>query len=242
MFSKPEVLMQGEGWSLDLCDIIDPKITTKWFQHIKNLKLQTKPHTDRMWEGKQTRMRRDVEFYSLKPVSYILSKRSFPAVDFSVEQKEILECVNKERDEVYNSMIINKYQTGDDLISPHCDDADTLGKFGVCTISFGATRICRFRKKIDYNPDGVFGDIVLDVPCVHGSMLSMVGTFQTFFTHEIVYDPECIDVRFALTMRCMREELKPSSICVTCKTNPAAKNKKYCRSCTVKFQSTFRSC
>ncbi len=180
MFCKRTVLMQGDDWSLDLC-YLTPKVALEWLEHVMGLKLQECPLSNRMWEGKKTRLRRDVEFYATGKTNYLISKRAFPAVQVTSTQKAMIDAVNIERSECYNAMIINRYNDGSQSIGPHCDDPNNLGKHGVCTLSFGETRICRFRKRVE---DGV-GDVVLDVPCTHGSMLSMVGKFQDFHTHEI---------------------------------------------------------
>ncbi len=252
MFSQKIVLLQGDDWSLDVCHM-NKDDADKFYEELQKLPLQKRPELNRIWNGYHTRMRRDFEFFATGQTSYIVSKKRFPAVQVNGALENILHCVNTERGESYNAMLLNRYRDENESIGPHCDVKEHLGKFGVCTLSFGQTRICRFRKRVPY--DEPLGDVVLDVPCVHGSMLSMVGTFQDYFTHEIPAlevreDAETkIFPRLSVTFRWMKDldtnvkaKAKPTEICVTCCTNPVVADKKFCRFCMVAYQTSLHPC
>ena len=92
-----------------------------------------------------------------------------------------------------NSCLINKYNDGNDYISPHRDTHLTFGRFPtIINISIGATRELLFKKnssdeKYSYNLES-------------GSCFIMAGSSQELYTHEITKS-DCKNVRYSLTLR-----------------------------------------
>jgi hypothetical protein len=203
-FSERKVLLEGEGWSLEM-RMLHPELHQRWGKHVSQLKLQQRPLLNKIFDGRQTRASRNMEFFATFPCKYVLTKTPFPAVAMNDTQKEMLQVVNSSCDETYNAMVVNEYEDGWQRLAYHSDNPNHLGKHGVNTLSFGETRVFRVRRKVLFEEGG--GPIVLDVPCIDGSMLSMLGKFQELFTHEIVREEtKRVGPRRSVTFRCMKPE------------------------------------
>lgn len=93
-----------------------------------------------------------------------------------------------------NSCLINKYDNGNNFISPHRDCELSFGSEPtIIGLSFGETREINFIHNIDSNKDFSFN---LD----SGSLFIMAGTSQIDFKHTIKKD-NSINERFSLTFR-----------------------------------------
>lgn len=202
MFHPPTVLLSASDWTLE-GSAIKKEVADGWYKAFLKLPLREKPLFDHMTRnGKQTRAHRDVAFFSDVNKSYTISKTEFEPLPLTPELKQLLESVNTEFGECYNAVIVNRYNDGFESIGPHSDNPKALGKKGVVTLSFGETRICRIRPK---QPHGDPQVAVMDVECSHGTILNMFGTFQEFFTHEIVSEEyEQMSSRISVTCRWMK--------------------------------------
>tara|TARA_B110000908_G_C10266895_1_gene465043 strand:- start:5917 stop:6531 length:615 start_codon:yes stop_codon:yes gene_type:complete len=92
-----------------------------------------------------------------------------------------------------NSLLINKYNDGNDYIRPHRDTNLTFGKFPtIINISIGDTRELLFKKNnskkiYSYNLES-------------GSCFIMSGSSQELYTHEITKSTSK-NIRYSLTLR-----------------------------------------
>jgi len=94
-----------------------------------------------------------------------------------------------------NSCLINKYPTGDNVISPHRDSELSFGeKPTIVGLSLGETRTIYFDRQQD-KPNGSFS---FDLES--GSIFIMAGSSQKFYHHSLKRS-SCKGVRYSLTFR-----------------------------------------
>ena len=108
--------------------------------------------------------------------------------------RELLDIVNNEFGTQFNGILVNKYMDGNDYISAHSDDETGVDLIGVISISYGAERIFRIRKKDTKH-------IVYDELTTHCSILHMGGNFQKLYTHEIPIQKKIKEPRISFTFR-----------------------------------------
>jgi alkylated DNA repair dioxygenase AlkB len=93
--------------------------------------------------------------------------------------EEMLNFANNLNLGAFNQILVNWYDNGHDNIGPHSDDERQLVKDSpIVSISFGARRIFRIRKKASK-------EIALDLPVNNRTFLIMGGKMQSEFTHEV---------------------------------------------------------
>jgi alkylated DNA repair dioxygenase AlkB len=102
-----------------------------------------------------------------------------------------LEYVNRD-DGSYNQVVINWYKDGQDYTAQHSDCEDGMEEGAdIVVISLGDERIFKIRPKNPQREEGDSETIVvnktegLDIPCPHGSVLTMGGHAQKFFRHGV---------------------------------------------------------
>ena len=99
-----------------------------------------------------------------------------------------------------NSLLINYYASGRNVISRHRDKESVFGENPtVAIVSLGATRRFRFTP---VSPDSVKSTgPPLDYDLVSGSLLVMSGTTQKYYLHELLRDASVTTPRCGLTFR-----------------------------------------
>ncbi|HEY7439268.1 MAG TPA: alpha-ketoglutarate-dependent dioxygenase AlkB [Acidimicrobiia bacterium] len=97
----------------------------------------------------------------------------------------------------FNSVLANLYRDGRDSLAWHSDDEPELGSEPViASVSLGAVRRCRFRRRSDSGD--AFG---IDLPT--GSVLVTGGTTQVHWQHAIPKTAADVGPRINLTYRCI---------------------------------------
>lgn len=92
-----------------------------------------------------------------------------------------------------DSCLINKYKNGNDIISPHKDNAVSFGLYpNIIIYSLGSKRELRINSDID-NKFKIFD-------LEPNSLFIMSGASQKYFTHEIIKN-DSKEVRYSLTFR-----------------------------------------
>ena len=106
----------------------------------------------------------------------------------------LLDIVNSIFSTQFNGILVNKYMDGNDYIGAHSDDETGLDTVGVISISYGAERIFRIRKKETKQH-------ICDEPTTHCSIIHMGGNFQKLYTHEIPIQKKIKEPRISFTFR-----------------------------------------
>jgi alkylated DNA repair dioxygenase AlkB len=161
---------------------------------IKDIELQLEERPEIIIFGKKCKQQRNVGFFSNKSIGYKYSKKMMDSKPLSKCMGELLDIVNKEIGAEFNGILVNKYMDGNDYISAHSDDENTLDSVGVVSISYGSERIFRIRNKVTK-------EIVCDELTTHCSILHMGGNFQKLYTHEIPIQRKIKEPRISFTFR-----------------------------------------
>jgi alkylated DNA repair dioxygenase AlkB len=94
----------------------------------------------------------------------------------------------------FNSVLINRYRTGQDSMGWHADKERELGPEPViASVSLGTTRTFEFRHAKTRQ--------IHSMPLTHGSLLIMRGSTQRDWVHRVPKEPEARGERINLTFR-----------------------------------------
>ena len=144
--------------------------------------------------GKKCKQQRNIGFFSDKSIGYKYSKKIMESKPLTKSMSELLDIVNIIFSTQFNGILVNKYMDGNDYISAHSDDETGLDSAGVISISYGAERIFRIRKKESKQH-------ICDELTTHCSILHMGGNFQKLYTHEIPIQKKIKEPRISFTFR-----------------------------------------
>ena len=104
--------------------------------------------------------------------------------------------VQKETGLQFNAVLLNLYRNGNDSVAWHSDKEHKIGKNpSIASVTFGQTRPFRFRHKTDKSLSQ------LEIPLLHGTLLLMSGTTNTFWEHHIPKSAKEMLPRINLTFR-----------------------------------------
>tara|TARA_B100000902_G_scaffold399799_1_gene472606 strand:- start:4057 stop:4719 length:663 start_codon:yes stop_codon:yes gene_type:complete len=93
----------------------------------------------------------------------------------------------------FNTCLINKYNTGEDIISAHKDNKFSFGEYpNIIIYSVGCQRELKVNSDISKES--------FIIPLLPNSLLIMSGASQKYFTHEIIKN-NSKDIRYSLTFR-----------------------------------------
>lgn len=185
-------LLSGDGEAYYHGKIFDNYLADKYFQSLLTLTA---------WEndsvtvyGKTYITARKIAWYGDNGISYTYSgsqKIALPWYDELVAIKQSVELITKE---TFNSCLLNLYHNGNEGMSWHSDDEDSLGQTPViASISFGAERNFLFRSKLNNRK--------FSVNLEHGSLLLMRGYTQKNFQHSLPKATKIKSPRINLTYR-----------------------------------------
>ena len=100
----------------------------------------------------------------------------------------------------FNSVLLNLYRDGQDSMGWHSDDEAELGRNpAVASLSFGETRIFRFKHK------SATGQKSVAIELSNGSLLLMAGPTQHCWQHSIAKQAAVSGPRINLTFRNVRQ-------------------------------------
>ena len=105
--------------------------------------------------------------------------------------------LEKQTNLTFNSVLLNYYRDGQDSNGWHADNEPELGNNPViASVSLGATRDFQLRHNQHNN-------LKKSIPLIHGSLLIMQGTTQTYWKHHIPKRAQA-DPRINLTFRTIK--------------------------------------
>lgn len=144
--------------------------------------------------GKKCHQRRNVGFFSNESVGYKYSRQMMNSKQLTGPLLELLYSVNASIGTRFNGILVNYYKNGEDYIGAHSDNEAGLDKYGVVSLSYGASRKFRIRDKATKK-------ILFDTNLNQGEMMHMGGNFQKLYTHEIPVEKKVKDGRYSFTFR-----------------------------------------
>lgn len=144
--------------------------------------------------GKEINFPRLTAWYGNGDKPYTFSGTTLPAKIWTPELLEIKAKIDTLGKVDFNSVLLNRYRTGDDWISWHQDAEKELGKNPVIgSVNFGATRkfqIRHLRTKEKF-----------EIELRHGSLLVMLGALQHNWQHQVPKTKKQVGERLNLTFR-----------------------------------------
>lgn len=128
------------------------------------------------------------------PHEYGYSGARHPVAPMPAMMREVLAAVSERTGQPFNSVLLNRYASGQDCVGWHSDDDYDPGQHpGIASVSLGATR--RFRLRSRHTRETV------DLDLVGGSLLFMGAGTQRDWQHSLPRRKRCREVRINLTFR-----------------------------------------
>ena len=113
---------------------------------------------------------------------------------------EVKRAVERPAGVIFNSVLLNRYRTGQDSVAWHSDDEKEFGRNPViASASFGDTRTFQLRHKKRKA-------LKASVELTHGSLLIMRGATQHNWLHQIPKTTRDVGERINLTFRVVRAQ------------------------------------
>jgi len=156
-------------------------------------------HDTAVMFGKPIVTARKVAWYGDMNFSYTYSGATRHALPWTKELQALKKLTEELTDTSYNSCLLNLYHNGDEGMSWHSDDENSLGKNStIASLTFGAERrFCLRHRKTKYD-----AEVMLE----HGSLLVMKGTTQTYWLHSLPKTKKIRTPRINLTFRTIVEQ------------------------------------
>lgn len=143
--------------------------------------------------GKEILVPRDTCWYGEKTYTYSGIKN--PPKALTPTLLKIKGDVEEKTNEVYNSLLINKYISGSDSVDWHADDEPEISlETGIASLTLGEERDFLMREK------GTKGDNK-KIPLENGSLLHMKAPTQQFWEHSVPKRSSIKKPRINLTFR-----------------------------------------
>lgn len=147
--------------------------------------------------GKKIEFPRLTAWYGDNDKPYTFSGITLQPLPWTSEILKIKQKIEPIAKTEFNSVLLNLYRSGNDLISWHTDAEKELGINPVIASSnFGATRKFQLRH-IKTNEK-------LEIELGHGSLLIMQGELQHFWQHQVPKTSKPIGERINLTFRVIK--------------------------------------
>lgn len=193
--SNPELVKINNGEYIHIPNFYS-KIEADFFLDKLLDSIEWKQESMNMY-GRQIPFPRLTSWYGDNEKPYSFSGITLQPHSWSKELLKIkIKIENKVKTE-FNSVLLNRYRSGNDSISWHTDAEKELGKNPIiASVNFGAER--KFQLKHIDTKERI--DIILK----HGSLLIMKGELQHFWKHQIPKTKKEVKERINLTFRTIK--------------------------------------
>lgn len=147
--------------------------------------------------GKQIDFPRLTAWYGDNDKPYKFSGITLQPLQWTTEILAIKNKIEPVSKVIFNSVLLNRYRSGNDSISWHTDAEPELGKNPVIgSVNFGATRKFQLRH--------IKTKEKIDIELSNGSLLIMQGELQHFWQHQVPKTKEPKGERINLTFRVIK--------------------------------------
>jgi alkylated DNA repair dioxygenase AlkB len=147
--------------------------------------------------GKHIITKRKVGWYGDLPFVYTYSHSAKKALPWNDVLKNIKSIAEKHTGKSFNSCLLNLYHDGQEGMSWHSDDEDTLEPdASIVSISFGAARKFSFQHKTNKTSQSILLE--------NGSLLVMESNVQKNWLHALPKSKRISSPRINLTFRTMK--------------------------------------
>jgi len=147
--------------------------------------------------GKQVDFPRLTAWYGDNDKPYSFSGITLQPKIWTKELLEIKDKIEPLSNVQFNSVLLNRYRSGNDSISWHTDAEKELGPNPViASVNFGATRKFQLRH--------IKTKEKIEIELTHGSLLIMQGELQHFWQHQVPKTSKVVTERINLTFRVIK--------------------------------------
>lgn len=147
--------------------------------------------------GKQANFPRLTAWYGDNDKPYSFSGITLAPKVWTRELLEIKNKIEPLSKVQFNSVLLNRYRSGNDSISWHTDAEKELGINPViASVNFGATRKFQLRH--------IKTKEKLEIELTHGSLLIMQGELQHYWQHQVPKTSKVVNERINLTFRVIK--------------------------------------
>lgn len=148
--------------------------------------------------GKTYQQPRLTALYGENGKSYTYSGITMKPLPFTSLLKEIKDLIETITKETFTTVLLNLYRNGQDSNGWHSDDEKELGKNPViASVSFGAERVFHFKHKNNK-------ELKKSIQLQHGSLLTMKGSTQKKWKHQLPKTKKVDSPRINLTFRAIK--------------------------------------
>ena len=162
--------------------------------------LDWRPERLRMF-GKEVTAPRLTACYGDPGASYRYSGVTHPSTAWTPALRRVAHATGERLGASFNLVVANRYRSGADHIGWHADDERGLGPV-IASLSLGATRVFRFRRKSGGGGGGRRGSGPrMDLTLMHGALVVMWGRCQREFQHTLPSAAGVREERVNLTLR-----------------------------------------
>ncbi|MFK7900245.1 MAG: alpha-ketoglutarate-dependent dioxygenase AlkB [Cyclobacteriaceae bacterium] len=161
--------------------------------------------------GKKILSPRLTAYYGEKEYAY--SGVVHQVIEYPGLIKKLIDRINNEYQNSFNSVLLNYYRNGQDSMGWHQDNEPELGKNPtIASLNLGATRKFSFKHIVEK-------ERTLSLPLTNGSLLLMKGETQHNWKHQLPKTKKIVGERINLTFReikpeiCIRESIPNLTIC-----------------------------
>jgi alkylated DNA repair dioxygenase AlkB len=166
-----------------------------FLQKLKN-EIEWKQESMNMY-GKKVHFPRLTAWYGDNDKPYSFSGITLQPKIWTKELLEIKAKIEPLTNVQFNSVLLNRYRSGNDSISWHTDAEKELGQNPViASVNFGATR--KFQLRHINTKEKV------EIELTHGSLLIMKGELQHFWQHQVPKTSKFVNERINLTFRVIK--------------------------------------
>lgn len=145
--------------------------------------------------GKTIAVPRLTAWYGDEGTGYIYSGIKNVPLPWTPALREVKRAVEPAAGVVFNSVLLNRYRTGQDSVSWHADNEPEFGEQPViASVSFGGTRSFQLKHKTRR-------ELKASVELTHGSLLIMRGGTQANWLHQVPKTAKPVEERLNLTFR-----------------------------------------
>jgi len=193
--NKPGLTEIDNGEYLFFPDFFS-KLESDLYLHKMEENIDWKQESMNMY-GKQVNFPRLTAWYGDNDKPYSFSGITLEPKTWNSELMEIKQKIEPLSNVVFNSVLLNRYRSGNDSISWHTDAEKELGLNPViASVNFGATRKFQLRH--------IHTKEKLEIELTHGSLLVMKGQLQHYWQHQVPKTSKVVGERINLTFRVIK--------------------------------------
>lgn len=185
-------IIKDDGISLGyLSDFLSKKEADSYFEQMLKEAAWDRPIIS--VNGKSYTTPRSVAWHADDGCTYRYSGQTHQAAPWTRNMIKLRTKVEAFSSHYFNGVLLNKYEDGNEYVSPHADDEPEMGSDCIAAISLGATR--------DFVVSHNVNKCRYVIPLEHGSILLMMGKTQHVSKHGIPKRKNVKDPRISLTFR-----------------------------------------